>query len=54
MTALVPVQENELPADAFDHYQALIGAGVLSVIQLLPKLRFIPAKPQEPPASAAA
>lgn len=54
MTALVPVQENELPADAFDHYQAMVGAGVLSVSHLLPKLRFIPAKAQEPAASAAA
>ena len=34
MTAPVPVQENELPADAFDDYHAFVGAGVLSVIQI--------------------
>ena len=42
MTALVRVQEDELPADSFDHYQAFVGAGVLSVIQFLPKPCLIP------------
>jgi len=54
MAALVPVQENELSAAAFDDYHAFVGAVVLSVIQLLPKLRFVSAKAQEPPASATA